>query len=79
VVNETGSRITAINASFAGRNQWTGDLLRGNAIEPRATLQIEVDDNLRECRFDLRAILADGRTASFRGINLCRQSQWIVR
>ena len=66
VVNRTGANITALMISRVGTTAWQP--LGGN---PAAGSRVAVAFANPDCAFDIQARLADGKIATFTGVNLC--------
>lgn len=66
LVNRTGSNITSLQIRRVGTSAWQG--LGGS---PQSGAKIAVAFANPDCAFDIRATLADGKDATFPGVNLC--------
>ncbi len=66
LVNQTGANITSLMIRRVGTTAWQP--LNGNpALGSRTAVAFTNPD----CAFDIQARLADGKTATFNGVNLC--------
>ena len=66
LVNKTGSNISALLIRRVGTSIWQP--LDGN---PAMGGRVAVAFANPDCAFDIQARLADGKTATFTGVNLC--------
>ena len=66
LVNNTGSNIASMSIRRVGTTQWTP--LGGN---PATGSRTAVAFANPDCAFDIKATLADGKVATFSGVNLC--------
>jgi hypothetical protein len=66
LVNRTGSDISSLLIRRVGTSAWQA--LSGN---PAAGSRTAVAFANPDCAFDIQARLADGKTATFNGVNLC--------
>lgn len=66
LVNNTGSAIKALSIRRTGTTAWQS--LGGNPAQgSRSAVAFKDPD----CAFDIKADLADGKSATFNGVNLC--------
>lgn len=80
VVNGTGAAIEIINFSECRSNNWRGDRLGPNeVIPPGASRYFDMYDGIGDCCRDMRAKFANGAARERMGVNVCSESQWIVR
>ncbi|HTG63737.1 MAG TPA: hypothetical protein VL917_03645 [Sphingomicrobium sp.] len=66
LVNRTGSNIVSLMIRRVGTSAWQP--LGGN---PAQGSRVAVAFANPDCAFDIQAQLADGKTATFNGVNLC--------
>jgi hypothetical protein len=66
LVNRTGANISSLMIRRVGTSAWQA--LGGN---PAAGSRVAVAFANPDCAFDIQARLADGKTATFNGVNLC--------
>ncbi len=79
VVNGSGSTVREFYASNISRNSWEEDILGQDVLLPGRSVSINIDDGSGACRFDFRAILADGRALEQRDVNVCQISRYVIR
>ena len=66
LVNKTGANIASLQIRRVGTSAWQP--LGGN---PAAGSRVAVAFANPDCAFDIQARLADGKAATFTGVNLC--------
>lgn len=69
ITNGTGASLQQLYISPAGTDDWSGDLLGSDTVEPGDTVQISVSDD-GQCVYDIRSVFDDGSTLDGRG-DLC--------
>jgi len=80
IVNRSSSAIEYLHASNAARPNWDVDLLGPmRVIPPGKSIDAGIDDGAGHCRYDLRAVLLDGREAVESGFDVCAKISWTVR
>lgn len=79
IINHSSSAIEYLNAMAADGRSWEKDLLGPmRVIQPGGSIDASVDDGTGHCRFDLRAVLFDGREAQQPDFDVCANISWIV-
>jgi hypothetical protein len=79
VINRSSSAIEYLYASNIDSRNWEEDMLGPRrVIQPGYYIDANIDDGTDHCRFDIRAVLRDGREAVSRGFNVCSNSTWTV-
>ncbi len=80
IINDTGTTIEYFYYSACRDNNWGPDRL-GNqeVIRDRQSRFFDMQDGLRNCCRDMRAKLVNGATRQRMGVDVCRESQWVVR
>jgi hypothetical protein len=66
LVNKTGANITSLEIRRVGTSAWQP--LGGT---PSSGARVAVAFANPDCAFDIKATLADGKSATFTGVNLC--------
>lgn len=80
VLNATGGMIEYFYYSECRTDSWHGDRLgRSEVIAPGARRMFDMYDNIADCCRDMRAKFSNGATRHWMGVNVCRESAWIVR
>lgn len=78
VVNNTGKRITELYASPIDQKNWKFNMLQGRVIYAHDQMVADIDDGTGYCRYDLLAVLADGRKAINFDVNVCVVTTWTI-
>lgn len=79
IVNRASAPIRYFYASNVDRGNWEEDILGpGRVLFTDHYIWVNIDDGSGHCRYDLRAVLADGRQAVRRNFNVCAESSWTV-
>jgi hypothetical protein len=80
IVNRSSSAIEYLHASNTDRTNWDADLLGPmRVIPPGKSIDAGIDDGAGHCRYDLRAVLLDGRETVESGFDVCANISWTVR
>jgi hypothetical protein len=78
IINRSSSSIEYLHATNAG-HRWDGDLLGPlRVIPPGRSIDANIDDGTGHCRYDLRAVLLDGREALQPDFDVCANISWTV-
>ena len=79
IVNRSSSTIEYLYASNIDRGSWEEDLLGPyRVIAPGYYRDANIDDGTYHCRYDLKAVLRDGRVAISHNFDVCANSSWTV-
>jgi hypothetical protein len=78
VRNLSSQTIYSLYASPISSKSWEEDMLGSNTISSGASQVANIDNGTTECRYDLKAKLADGREFTRRGVNVCAASTWVI-
>ena len=80
VINDTDAPIEYFYFSACGANNWRSDRLGANeVIEQGARRRFNMHDGIADCCRDMRAKLATGAARQKLGIDVCRDTQWVVQ
>lgn len=71
IVNHTKHTITHFYASNTGSNDWEEDILGKDELAPGESIDIDIDDGTGKCKFDFKAVFADGDSLEKSNINVC--------
>lgn len=74
VVNKTGKPITGFYASRVNQKSWEENIVKGDPIKPGETQPVDVDDSSGACKFDFKAVFADGTEAVNENVDVCSVS-----
>jgi hypothetical protein len=79
IVNRSSAAIEYLHASITDRRNWEEDLLGPmRVILPGHSIDAKIDDGAGHCRYDLRAVLIDGREVVESGFDVCANLSWTV-
>jgi hypothetical protein len=78
IINSSSSSIYRLYASNVDSEDWEEDILGSETIPPGRSRIANIDDGTGHCRYDLKAVLYDGRTAIKRNFNVCAKASWTV-
>ena len=70
VINNTSAVITALHISTSTDPNW-GDDIAVDYIQPGATMEVTITDNLPDCDYDVQVEFSDGHTQEIANVNLC--------
>ncbi|WP_421952470.1 hypothetical protein [Pelagibacterium sp.] len=71
IENFTSTTMTYFYASNVDRTTWEEDILGNSVLPAGRSIVINVDDGSGYCRYDFRAIFADGADLIRSGVNVC--------
>ena len=71
IVNKTGTHITQVYVSPAGKSQWGDNLLQANVLENGQQEQMSFKPEPKVCKYDIRAVKINGKEMIFKDLNLC--------
>jgi hypothetical protein len=79
IINGSSSSIEYLHASNSDHPKWDSDLLGPmRLILPGRSVDVRIDDGTGHCRYDLRAILLDGREVERPDFDVCANIAWTV-
>jgi hypothetical protein len=80
VHNQTSKRIVEMYASPIDQKDWTNNMIDNTSKWIRAgeTKIADIDDGTGYCRYDLRAVRADGAVAEKYDVNVCVLTDWYI-
>ncbi len=70
VINNTQSVITALHISTSDDPNWGRDIAV-DYIQPGATMEVTISDNLPACEYDVRVEFSSGQALEYGEVNLC--------
>lgn len=80
VINDTDAPIEYFYFSACDANNWRSDRLGAReVIAPGARRRFNMHDGIRDCCRDMRATLATGAARQKLGVDVCRETQWVVQ
>ncbi|MBI1218387.1 MAG: hypothetical protein GC186_07545 [Rhodobacteraceae bacterium] len=78
VVNKTGVTMVSLYGSNVGSDSWEEDILGGDELRSGQSVNVNFDDGTGYCKYDLKAVFADGDKVIKRGINVCTVGTWTI-
>lgn len=76
VNNQTSVDIVAFFASNKGENSWQEDILGSEILTSGSSVTINIDDGSGYCKYDFRAVFADGDDLIKYDNNVCEMSEF---
>jgi len=71
IVNKTSVTMTKFHASSVGTRDWEENILDGEHLKPGESIDIDIDDGTKACRYDFRAVFKDGEAVEKGNVNVC--------
>ncbi len=71
IQNNSGQTIREFYASNVGTNDWQEDILGSGVLAAGESIDINIDDGTGYCRYDFKAVYADGSEEVDARINVC--------
>jgi hypothetical protein len=79
IINRSSSAIEYLHASNSDHPKWDADLLGPmRLIAPGKSVDVRIDDGTGHCRYDLRAVMLDGREAEKTDFDVCANISWTI-
>lgn len=78
VFNDTGYVVEYIYLSHSSRSGWGTDRLGSQVLLSGYNIRVYPADGTQRCIYDLRAELADGRSAERREVDICGGRNWTL-
>jgi hypothetical protein len=79
IVNRSSSSIEYLHALNTDRQKWEKDLLGPlRMIQPGHYIDADIDDGSWHCRYELQAVLVDGREVVQPDFDVCANISWAV-
>ncbi len=83
VINHSSKRIVGLFASPIDQNDWKFNMLSTlgdscHCIRVNDKIIADINDSSGYCRYDIMAILADGRKAFLMDANVCEMETWTI-
>lgn len=78
VVNASGQTMREIYASPVTSNSWEEDMLGANVLGSGRSMVFNIDNGSNQCRYDLKAVMSNGREHIRRNVNVCTVSSWTI-
>ena len=78
VQNISSQTVRELYASPITAKTWEEDLLGQRTLTAGKSISANVDNGTTECYYDLKAVLANGKSVEQRKINVCAASKWVI-
>ena len=78
VTNISSQTVNNLYASPITAKTWEEDLLGQRTLAAGASVQANIDNGTNECMFDLKVVMANGKTFEHRQVNVCAASKWVI-
>ncbi|HEX5183306.1 MAG TPA: hypothetical protein VFW19_09165 [Allosphingosinicella sp.] len=78
VQNISSQTVNSLYASPATSKTWEEDLLGQRTLAAGASVQANIDNGTNECIYDLKVVMANGKTFEHRQVNVCAASKWVI-
>src|SRR5947209_13877997 len=78
VQNLSSQTVNNLYASPVTAKTWEEDLLGQRTLSAGASIQANIDNGTNECMFDLKVVMASGKTFEHRQVNVCAASKWVI-
>lgn len=76
IVNRTSVTMTKFYASSVGTKDWEENILDGDHLKPGESIDIDIDDGTKACRYDFKAVFKDGESVEKGNVNVCQISEF---
>lgn len=76
IVNETSVTMTRFYASSVGTRDWEENILAGDILKPGQSIDIDIDDGTKACRYDFKAVFKDGEAVEQGNVNVCEVAEF---
>jgi len=71
IINNTDMELVEFYASNVGADDWQEDIFGDGTLSSGSSVTINIDDGTGYCRYDFRAVFANGKEAINSRINVC--------
>ena len=78
VQNVSSQTVRELYASPITATTWEEDLLGQRTLTAGQSISANIDNGTTECYYDLKAVLANGKTVEQRKVNVCAASKWVI-
>lgn len=76
IINRTGQTMTEFYASNTKAKSWQEDILGRDTLDHGSSVNININDGTGACKFDFKAVFADGRSVERAAVDVCRISSF---
>jgi hypothetical protein len=78
VQNVSSQQVNNLYASPVTAKTWEEDLLGQRTLAAGSSIEANIDNGTNECMFDLKVVMANGKTFEHRQVNVCAASKWVI-
>ena len=78
VQNISSQQVNTLFASPDTAKTWEEDLLGQRTLAAGASISANIDNGTNECMYDLKVVMASGKTFEHRSVNVCAASKWVI-
>jgi hypothetical protein len=78
VINASGQVLREMYASPVTSGSWEEDMLGSNVLGSGRRMVFNIDNGTNACRYDLKAVMGNGREHIRRNVNVCTISSWTI-
>jgi hypothetical protein len=78
VQNVSSQTVNNLYASPVTAKTWEEDLLGQRTLTAGQSIQANIDNGTNECMYDLKVVMANGKTFEHRQVNVCAASKWVI-
>ena len=78
VINASGQVLREIYASPVTSSSWEEDMLGSNVLGAGQNRIFNIDNGTSQCRYDLKAVMGNGREHIRRNVNVCVVGSWTI-
>jgi hypothetical protein len=78
VINASGQAVREIYASPVTSRSWEEDMLGANVLPAGRSMVFNIDNGTSQCRYDLKAVMSNGREHIRRNVNVCVVGSWTI-
>ena len=79
LINQSGQTVNYLYVSPSNRSDWGPDILGNSVLSNGYQWNTDLRTNSNGCRYDVRAVLADGRESTAYGYDVCSSRQIFIR
>jgi hypothetical protein len=78
IVNNTHVIMESLYASNVDRRNWEEDILGVGVLFPGKYITVNIYDGTYHCRYDLKAVFADGEVVVKNNMDVCSAEVWRI-
>ncbi|MBW4549545.1 MAG: hypothetical protein KME35_00225 [Aphanocapsa sp. GSE-SYN-MK-11-07L] len=78
LINRSGMTMMRFYASPVGVRNWEEDILGSGVLHSGRYTRIRINDGRTTCKYDFRAVFADGTRTDKYGVDICRLGSYTI-